>query len=133
MAYLKTIEKIKRKTTFHSDTPMRDLRKEAYQNTQWRKLRITYLKEHPLCEECLNKGKVTAATSVHHKNSPFKNGEINWNLLLDYDNLESICNECHGELHSKGHVDNPEEMWAKIKSLLNNANKSNTDEHKTDN
>ena len=122
MAYLKKIEKIKRRT-HHEDTPMRDLRQQAYQNTQWRKTREQYLRLNPLCEECLKKGKVTAASSVHHKESPFKTGEINYTLLLDFDNLEAICHECHGELHSKGHVDNPEENYNYLKSLLDDNNK----------
>jgi len=106
---------------------MRDLRQKAYQNTTWRKTRETYLRLHPLCEECLKKGKVTPATSIHHKESPFKGGEVNYTLLTDFNNLESICHECHGEIHSKGKVDNPEETYNYLKSLLPD------DKHKEDN
>lgn len=132
MAYLKKIEKIKRRT-HHEDTPMRDLRQQAYQNTQWRKTREQYLRLNPLCEECLKNGKVTAASSVHHKESPFKTGEINYTLLLDFDNLEAICESCHGQLHSKGKVDNPEAEWEKIQSLLNNIDNTNQDDSRGDN
>jgi predicted HNH restriction endonuclease len=75
--------------------------------------------EHPICEECLKKGKVTAAQDVHHKKSPFKDGEINWNLLLDYDNLMSVCKDCHGKIHAaqQGHV-SPEEIIAQLDALF---------------
>jgi 5-methylcytosine-specific restriction protein A len=80
---------------------MRKLRQKAYQSTEWRKTRETYMHSNPLCEECLKKGKVTPATSVHHIKSPFKNGEINQFLLLDYENLMSVCHECHADIHNR--------------------------------
>lgn len=97
-----TIKKLeKKKRPERKETDMRKLRQTAYQNKHWRKLRDTYLKEHPVCEECLKKGRVTPAQDVHHIKSPFKGGEINYNLLLDYHNLESLCKDCHGLLHSQ--------------------------------
>ena len=85
---------------------MRLLRQKAYHNTAWRKMRDTYLHEHPLCEDCLAKGKVTSATDVHHIKSPFRNGEVNWMLLLNYGNLAALCKECHGNRHAseQGHI-----------------------------
>ena len=81
------------------------LRSVAYNNSQWRKLRDTYLREHAICQDRLAKGKITPATDIHHLRSPFKNGEINWNLLLDYTNLTSLCRTCHGNRHAaeQGH------------------------------
>ena len=90
-------KKIKEKQ--HNPTDNRKLRMEAYNNTQWKKLRLNYLKNNPLCECCLQDGKVTPATDVHHKKSPFKNGTINYQHLLDYDNLMSLCKNCHGNIH----------------------------------
>lgn len=80
---------------------MRLLRRKAYNNTTWRKLRDSYLKQNPLCANCLRNGKVVPAEDIHHKISPFKGGEINWTLLLDPENLESLCKECHGIEHQK--------------------------------
>ena len=82
-------------------TDNRKLRQSFYNTTEWRKLRETYISQHPICEECLNNGKVTAATSVHHKKSPFKNGEGNKSLFLDYNNLMSVCHECHAAIHNR--------------------------------
>ena len=116
-----TINKIQKTKTpsERKETDMRKLRAKAYQNTTWRKMRDTYLKSHPICEDCLAKGKVTPATDVHHIRSPFKGGEINWSLLLDYDNLMSLCKECHGNRHAaqQGHV-NPEDILRQLDALF---------------
>lgn len=110
-----------------TETDMRKLRQVAYQNTQWRKMRDCYIKEHPLCDECLKKGKITPAEDVHHIRSPFKKGEINWALLLDEDNLMSLCKNCHAEIHNKqlGHI-NPEEVLKQLDALFDE-NKSDKD------
>lgn len=98
-----TIAKIERKpkSTFHNTTETRELRAKAYRSTKWQKLRLVHLKNEPLCQECLRNGRITAAEQVHHKKSFIQNGEINWNLFLDEDNLESICSACHGIEHQK--------------------------------
>lgn len=89
------------KSTVHNDTDMRALRRKAYNNTAWRKLRDAYLVRHPLCERCRENGKITAATDIHHKRSPFQNGELNYGLLMDENNLMALCKECHGNIHGK--------------------------------
>ena len=100
-------------------TDMKKLRATAYNNIQWRKMRDSYLKLHPLCEECLRKGKITPAEDVHHIRSPFSKGDVNYTLLLDYDNLMSVCKNCHADIHNKqlGHV-NPEEIIRQLDALL---------------
>jgi len=66
--------------------------------TRWQKLRNSYVKAHPLCEECLRKGLITPVKDVHHKVK--HNGDPV--LLYDWDNLESLCRACHNEKTSKG-------------------------------
>ena len=121
-----TINKIPRKpkSTNHTDTDMRKLRQSAYTSTQWRKVRDTYLKNHPVCEECLKEGKVNAGTldeplHVHHRSSPFTGGKINYELLLDDNNLETICPYHHAMEHQaqKG-VNSPEKIIAILDELL---------------
>lgn len=106
MPYINLNKKTKKDNVRNEHSPNRELRQKYYNTTEWRKLRETYIKAHPVCEECLNKGRVTPATSVHHKNSPFKNGNCNKSLFLDYNNLEAVCHECHSEIHNKeqGHI-----------------------------
>ena len=74
-----------------------------YNSKQWYTLRNSYIREHPLCEECLKQGNVTPATQVHHI-VPFMSGideMTRWRLLTDVDNIMSVCDDCHHELHRK--------------------------------
>lgn len=116
------INKLKKKpkSTIHKETDMRELRKKAYNNTAWRKLRETHLKSNPLCTDCLSKGKVTPAEDIHHIKSPFKGGKINYALLLDDNNLVSLCKPCHALRHNKeqGYV-SPEEVIKQLEDLFN--------------
>lgn len=121
-----TINKLPRKpkSTFHNDTAMRELRQKAYGDSRWRKVRQAFLMAHPLCEDCLREGKVYAGTlddplQVHHKRSPFQNGTINYELLLDNNNLETICSRHHALRHQeeKGYQD-PQKIIAILDELL---------------
>jgi len=59
----------------------------------WHRRRNHQLKEHPLCEDCLNEGRVTAAEMVHHiDGDPFNN---------DPSNYRSLCNPCHDKYKCK--------------------------------
>lgn len=61
------------------------------------------LMQQPLCEICLEKGKVTPAEDVHHKDS-FLNYEGQERLYkaFDFTNLQSVCKQCHASLHKDG-------------------------------
>ena len=99
-----TIAKIERKpkSTVHNTTETRELRAKAYRSTKWQKTRLASLKLHPICEQCLAEGKVNGSDlQVHHKKSPFSGGEINYELLYDINNLETICSYHHGLEHQK--------------------------------
>ncbi len=73
-----------------------------YNSLQWKNLRNRYIKENPFCERCLSKGIVRLAEEVHHKEEFLKgiSEEDKWNLLLNEDNLMSLCSECHHEIHN---------------------------------
>jgi 5-methylcytosine-specific restriction protein A len=62
----------------------------------WRRFRINYLAEHPLCVDCLPI--VTPATELHHiekiKDAPHKR--------LDWDNIIPLCDACHNRRTAKG-------------------------------
>ena len=119
MPRINKLERKKKSQAPRKETDMRKLRQKAYQNRHWRKLRDTYLKEHPICEECLKHGKVTPAEDVHHIKSPFRGGEINYNMLLDYHTLESVCKDCHGEIPAahQGHQ-SPEKILQALDELF---------------
>ena len=79
-------------------------RAKLYGTTQWKNLRKIYLQSHPLCEECLKNDIVTGEhLQVHHKLSPFDpniSEMEQWQRLLDWNNLQTLCRECHGKLHA---------------------------------
>lgn len=74
---------------------------EYYDSKVWRDLRNYYIKLHPLCERCLENGKVTPAEHVHHI-VPFLTGNTKADkirLLTDETNLMAVCYNCHKQLH----------------------------------
>lgn len=72
-------------------------RERGYDRT-WEKVRKMYLVEHPLCEDCLERGIYTPAKEVHHiekvKDRPGKR--------LDMSNLRALCKVCHNRRTARG-------------------------------
>ena len=125
MPTLNITKKTKKETNQRNEnTASREMRRKAYNNTEWRKLRDTYIKEHPLCEDCLDKGKVVPAEDIHHIRSPFQNGECNKALLLDYNNLMALCKQCHNKRHNPNQAPKIQDVLRQLADLL--------DENKTD-
>lgn len=125
MPTLNLQKKTKKETNQRNEnTDSREMRRKAYNNTEWRKLRDTYIKEHPLCEDCLNEGKVVPAEDIHHIRSPFQNGECNKALLLDYNNLMALCKQCHNKRHNPNQAPKIQDVLRQLADLL--------DENKTD-
>ena len=76
---------------------------KIYNSAKWQKLRNAYLMEHPLCERCLEKGIIKEAAEIHHK-KPISTGNSNSEMreiAYDYDNLMSLCTECHHKIHQE--------------------------------
>ena len=73
-----------------------------YGSKAWSNLRESKLLDQPLCERCLEKGKITPATCVHHKNvfGSCPTEELMWYHFLDYYNLVSLCENCHKQIHA---------------------------------
>lgn len=70
--------------------------------TRWRAVRKDYLTQHPLCEDCLQAGRTTAATLVHHI-KPLEdyigNAIVMEVLAYDESNLRALCHDCHIAVH----------------------------------
>lgn len=79
----------------------RKARQAIYNTPRWKKLRAFKLSRDPLCERCKAKGRVTAASEVHHMTSFMTTSDLKKRDALAYalDNLESICRQCHIEEH----------------------------------
>ena len=79
---------------------MREFAKEFYHSKAWIKTRDYVLKRDlNLCQECLKKGKLTPAKAVHHIIHLSPENIDDARISLDPDNLESVCQDCHAELH----------------------------------
>lgn len=78
---------------------------QQYYNTlQWKNLRNSYIKEHPFCQYCYDHyGRIRLAEEVHHVREILSGltEEERMELLLDRDNLMSVCRDCHLEIHNQ--------------------------------
>lgn len=96
-----TIYKPKRKQTSNSNQYDRERRK-IYDSERWRRLRAWKFASDPLCEVCLLKNIVTPAEDIHHIVSFMSTDDTIQRKFLayDYDNLQSLCKQCHQGIHN---------------------------------
>lgn len=59
----------------------------------WKRIRDSYVKEHPFCERCFEAGKLTPVDEVHHI-VPLARGGTH-----ERGNLMSLCRSCHNKIH----------------------------------
>ena len=117
-----TINKIPKRPKTNPEaikTDRQKMRAKAYATPLWKKMRNTYMSEHPICEECLKRGKVTPAEDIHHIRSPFKGNEVNYDLLYGYENLMAVCKQCHQKIHNAKSQLTPEEILQQLDDLFN--------------
>ena len=62
----------------------------------WKRIRDRYAKVHPLCESCLEEGRLTPVEEVHHIVPISQGGTHNEN------NLMSLCQSCHTKVTGRG-------------------------------
>lgn len=77
------------------------LYRKLLNSKRWRELRVKKLNNNPLCESCLRKGITRAASCVHHI-TPVESAKSDADavaLCYSYSNLQSLCRECHNEIH----------------------------------
>ena len=80
---------------------MREFAKGFYKSQAWKRCREAYAKSRRgLCERCLERGIFRPGIIVHHKIFVEPETITDPNVLLDWNNLELVCRECHAELHS---------------------------------
>lgn len=74
-----------------------------YNSKMWKKLRLWYLKNNPLCERCLKINLIVPAKEIHHKIkiSTGKNIDEMLEIALNINNLESLCVACHHKEDNK--------------------------------
>ena len=76
--------------------------KAFYNSKEWQRCRKEYLAMvGGVCERCEKKGLIRPAKIVHHKEYITVNNITDPMILLSFDNLEAVCQECHNEEHHK--------------------------------
>lgn len=74
--------------------------RKAIMSRRWREMRRRKLSAQPLCERCLDEGRLTPATEVHHVRPVEDVPEsAQLRLLFDWHNLSSLCHDCHVKTH----------------------------------
>lgn len=61
----------------------------------WKRIRDSYISQHPLCEECEKNGRLTKAEEVHHI-IPLARGGTH-----DKRNLMALCTPCHSAITAR--------------------------------
>ena len=64
----------------------------------WQCFRENFIAEHPLCEDCLEKGIAKPTEEVHHK-VKIKHDK---SKRLDPENCRGLCGDCHDARTSRG-------------------------------
>ena len=64
-----------------------------YGSGRWQKVREKQIKQQPLCEMCMEKGKTKQADVVDHI-VPVR---VDWNKRFVMSNLQSLCYKCHAK------------------------------------
>lgn len=74
---------------------------EFYNSKSWQSLREYKIRQSPLCELCLKRGRAVPATQVHHTFvfGNLKKDEQKWEAFLNYDLLASLCTYHHQLAH----------------------------------
>lgn len=78
-------------------------RRKIYNSERWRKLRAWKFACNPLCELCLQEDRTVPAEDVHHIVSFMSTDDPVQRIVLayDFDNLMSLCKQCHQRIHNE--------------------------------
>lgn len=77
-----------------------EIQKRFYDSAAWKRCRKEYMaKVGYICERCAKRGLIVPAKIVHHKEYITAQNITDPNILIDHDNLEALCLQCHNEEH----------------------------------
>jgi 5-methylcytosine-specific restriction protein A len=65
---------------------------------RWQRLRLSFLRSHPLCAACASEGLVKAASDVDHIVPHRGDSTLFWDMA----NLQSLCASCHARKTARG-------------------------------
>jgi 5-methylcytosine-specific restriction protein A len=96
-------KKTKKKVYNYDKTQENEVYKYVYHTRKWQEIRLYYLQNHPLCEECSKDEIYTLAEEVHHKYAISNGKTIAEKQMIGFDpkNLMSVCKVCHHKITVK--------------------------------
>ena len=78
----------------------KDFAKKFYKSRAWSKTRDSYIASvNGLCEDCLDKGKLTPGYILHHIVELTPQNITDPFIALGHDNLRYVCHDCHNKIH----------------------------------
>ena len=81
---------------------MKQYAEKFYKSKTWQSTREAYSKSKGyLCEDCLERGIVTAGEIVHHVRPITRENIGNPEITLSWDNLRLLCRPCHEKIHRR--------------------------------
>lgn len=70
--------------------------KSFYESSAWKKCRKGFMQsKHYICERCGG-----SAYIAHHKVHITPRNINNLNIILNWDNLQALCLDCHNKIHA---------------------------------
>ena len=86
--------------SMRSDAP--EAQRQFYDSVAWKKCRAEYRKSvGGLCERCRAKGLIEPGYIVHHKRYVNARNITDPDVLLNWNNLELLCQSCHNAEHGR--------------------------------
>ena len=67
----------------------------------WSRIRARYVKEHPFCELCFQRGVLVPVEEVHHIIPLAPENITDPSITLNEENLISLCRNCHRQRHGE--------------------------------
>lgn len=96
-----TIQKQPKKKPDYTKKGNNAIAAKLYNSPFWKNLRKAKIQANPVCEMCLEEGKISPTEEIHHI-KPILSGKDELEMAqiaYDYDNLISLCKECHHKIH----------------------------------
>ena len=79
---------------------MKEYAKTFYKSQAWKNCRAAYAKSvGGLCEICLAAGIYKPGDIVHHRIHITPENITNPDVILDWNNLQLVCRDCHAKVH----------------------------------
>ena len=97
-----TINKGQKKKSEYKKNGDNVIAARIYNTPEWKALRKAKKMSNPICEICWKDGKVSPTEEIHHI-KPILSGKDELQMMdiaYDYDNLISLCKECHHKIHN---------------------------------